>query len=168
MKAAEDNFNRIEQENMSARQLAEELRTDVVKKQNEIIREKKEQDKLRKEIEGVTKETEDLEKKLAQSEKRLTDHRASTKDQERLLREQKSDIEKKNRENKIMSERINKLKQEYDLQIFENDKMTHSNNETKKMLQMKELETNERKAEIAKVKKEKVGCPLDSLKINPN
>merc|ERR1712035_78474 len=63
LKAAEDNFNRIEQENMSARQLAEELRTDVVKKQNEIIREKKEQDKLRKEIEGVTKETEDLEKK---------------------------------------------------------------------------------------------------------
>jgi len=155
LKSAEDNFTRIEEENAQARELAEQLRTDVVKKQNEIIREKKEQDRLKRDIESITKESDDLKKSLGQAEKRLTDHRTSTKDQERLLREQKSDIEKKTRENKIMGERINKLKQEYDLQIFENDKMTHQNNETKKTLQLKEHETNERKAEITKVKKEK-------------
>ena len=46
LKSAEDNFTRIEEENAQARELAEQLRTDVVKKQNEIIREKKEQDRL--------------------------------------------------------------------------------------------------------------------------
>merc|ERR1712147_123896 len=112
-------------------------------------------DKLKRELDQIDKQGEELKKSLQQAEKRLTDHRASTKDQERLLREQKSDIEKKTRENKIMGERINKLKQEYDLQVFENDKMTHQHNETKKTLHMREAETNERKAEIAKVKKEK-------------
>merc|ERR1711933_599470 len=110
LKSAEDNFTRIEEENAQARELAEQLRTDVVKKQNEIIREKKEQDRLKRDIESITKESDDLKKSLGQAEKRLTDHRTSTKEQERLLREQKSDIEKKTRENKIMGERINKLK----------------------------------------------------------
>jgi flagellar capping protein FliD len=58
----------------------------VVKKQNEIIREKKEQDRLNRDIESITKESDDLKKSLGQAEKRLTDHRTSTKDQERLLR----------------------------------------------------------------------------------
>merc|ERR1712106_231741 len=155
LKAAEDNFTRVETESHESRQLAEQLRSDVVKKQNEIIREKKEQDRLRRELDQIDKEGDELKKSLQQAEKRLTDQRASTKDQERLLREQKTDIEKKTRENKIMGERINKLKQEYDLQVFENDKMTHHHAETKKTLHLRETETAERKTEIAKVKKEK-------------
>jgi len=155
LKAAEDNFTRVETESHESRELAEQLRSDVVKKQNEIIREKKEQDRLRRELDQIDKEGDELKKSLQQAEKRLTDQRASTKDQERLLREQKTDIEKKTRENKIMGERINKLKQEYDLQVFENDKMTHHHAETKKTLHLRETETAERKTEIAKVKKEK-------------
>ena len=76
LKAAEDNFARIETESHEARELAEQLRSDVVKKQNEIIREKKEQDKLKRELGQIDKQGEELKKSLQQAEKRLTDHRA--------------------------------------------------------------------------------------------
>ena len=79
----------------------------------------------------------------------------SSKDTEKLCREQKIDIEKKSRENKIIQERINKLKQEYDLQVFENEKLLQSVNESKKVNQLKEVENNEIKNDISKIKKQK-------------
>merc|ERR1712156_718409 len=117
MKSAEENYLRLEKENKEAHEVVNQLRDEVVKKQNEIIKEKKEQDKLRKDVEQTENENSDLGKQISQLEKKVTDQRLSSKDTEKLCREQKIDIEKKSRENKIIQERINKLKQEYDLQV---------------------------------------------------
>ena len=148
------NHLRLEKENNEAHEVVNQLRDDVVKKQNEIIKEKKEQDKLRKDVEQAETENTDLTKQISQLEKKVTDQRLrfahikflrvlstphflseelwfltthlkslnealkvlplklyfSSKDTEKLCREQKIDIEKKSRENKIIQERINKLK----------------------------------------------------------
>lgn len=155
MKSAEENYLRLEKENNEAHEVVNQLRDDVVKKQNEIIKEKKEQDKLRKDVEQAETENTDLVKQISQLEKKVTDQRLSSKDTEKLCREQKIDIEKKSRENKIIQERINKLKQEYDLQVFENEKLLQSVNESKKVNQLKEVENNEIKNDISKIKKQK-------------
>jgi len=155
MKSAEENYLRLEKENNEAHEVVNQLRDDVVKKQNEIIKEKKEQDKLRKDVEQAETENTDLGKQISQLEKKVTDQRLSSKDTEKLCREQKIDIEKKSRENKIIQERINKLKQEYDLQVFENEKLLQSVNESKKVNQLKEVENNEIKNDISKIKKQK-------------
>lgn len=155
MKSAEENYLRLEKENNEAHEVVNQLRDDVVKKQNEIIKEKKEQDKLRKDVEQAETENTDLGKQISQLEKKVTDQRLSSKDTEKLCREQKIDIEKKSRENKIIQERINKLKQEYDLQVFENEKLLQSVNESKKVNQLKEVENNDIKNDISKIKKQK-------------
>jgi chromosome segregation ATPase len=131
MKSAEENYLRLEKENNEAHEVVNQLRDDVVKKQNEIIKEKKEQDILRKSVEQTETENTDLGKQISQLEKKVTDQRLSSKDTEKLCREQKTDIEKRTRENKIIQERINKLKQEYDLQVFENEKLLQTVNESK-------------------------------------
>lgn len=155
MKSAEENYLRLEKENNEAHDVVNQLRDEVVKKQNDIIKEKKEQDRLRKEVEQAESETSELNKQIMQLEKKVTDQRQGSKDTDKLCREQKIDIEKKTRENKIIQERINKLKQEYDLQVFENEKLIQSVNESKKANQLKDVENNEIKTEIAKVKKQK-------------
>merc|ERR1712136_113100 len=100
MKSAEENYLRLEKENNEAHEVVNQLRDDVVK----------EQDKLRKDVEQAETENTDLGKQISQLEKKVTDQRLSSKDTEKLCREQKIDIEKKSRENKIIQERINKLK----------------------------------------------------------
>ena len=65
----------MEKENNEAHEVVNQLRDDVVKKQNEIIKEKKEQDKLRKDVEQAETENADLGKQISQLEKKVTDQR---------------------------------------------------------------------------------------------
>ena len=65
----------MEKENNEAHEVVNQLRDDVVKKQNEIIKEKKEQDKLRKDVEQAETENTDLGKQISQLEKKVTDQR---------------------------------------------------------------------------------------------
>ena len=65
----------MEKENNEAHEVVNQLRDDVVKKQNEIIKEKKEQDKLRKDVEQAETENTDLTKQISQLEKKVTDQR---------------------------------------------------------------------------------------------
>ena len=69
------NYSRLEKENNEAHEVVNQLRDDVVKKQNEIIKEKKEQDKLRKDVEQAETENTDLGKQISQLEKKVTDQR---------------------------------------------------------------------------------------------
>ena len=53
-------------------------------------------------IETNNSEITELKKQAVQLEKKITDQRTSSKDQDKMIREQKVDLEKKTRENKII------------------------------------------------------------------
>merc|ERR1712062_37530 len=87
MKSAEENFLRLEKENNDAHVIVNQLRDEIVKKQNDVIREKKEQDKLKQELESNENQNDGMKKQIDQLEKKLTEQRHASKDTERLAKE---------------------------------------------------------------------------------
>lgn len=163
--AADEAFIRIESDNREAQAMSANLRDEVLRKKNDLIKEQKQCEALKKNLLAAETESSESEKRVAFAQKKVTELQLQTKEAESNTREHKVDFERKNKENKILEEKIHQTKQKFDLLVLENEKAAQSAIEQRKAIQLKQIEINEIKNEVEKMKKQKdmVGRKLQTV-----